>query len=307
MPQKHLFFQVCYFLITLAMLSTITACGSRVPPETGTSIKVLATTSIIGDVVSQVGGNFIDLSILMPVGTDPHDFQVKPQDIAIITDARVIFSSGGGLEAFLQPFLENAGASGKNIEVSSGITFRTSSDGGQATSDPHTWMDPNNVIIWTRNIATALSDIDPAHSSDYQTNAETYTRSLQDLDSWIRSEVSQIPLKNRLLVSDHAVLGYFADQYGFSQEGSITSSFSSEAAPSARELAALEDKIRQLGVRAIFVSEAVNQTMADQIAADTGIKTARIYHASLTASSGQAPSYLEFMRYNVKAIVEALK
>jgi ABC-type Zn uptake system ZnuABC Zn-binding protein ZnuA len=130
---------------------------------------------------------------------------------------------------------------------------------------------------------------------------------LKDLDSWIRSEVAQIPMQNRLLVADHAVLGYFAAQYGFTEEGSITSSFSSEAAPSAKELAALEDKIRRLGVRAVFVSEAVNQTMADQIAADTGIKSVRIYHASLTAANGPAPSYLEFMRYNVRAIVEALK
>ena len=119
--------------------------------------------------------------------------------------------------------------------------------------------------------------------------------------------MAQIPPQNRLLVVDHAVLGYFAAQYGFTQEGTITGSFSSEAAPSARELAALEDKIRQSGVKAVFVSEAVNQTLADQIAADTGIKSIWIYHAALTASTGPAASYLEFMRHNVNAIVEALK
>jgi ABC-type Zn uptake system ZnuABC Zn-binding protein ZnuA len=288
------------------MLVTITAC-SGAPAKTGNKIMVLATTSIIGDVVNQVGGDFIDLSILMPVGTDPHDFQLKPQDMALINEARIIFTNGGGLEAFLGPVLENAGASGKRVEVSTGISYRTLSEGGQTNIDPHTWMDPNNVILWTKNIATSLSDLDPAHSSNYLANAETYTRALKDLDSWIRSEVAQIPMQNRLLVADHAVLGYFAAQYGFTEEGSITSSFSSEAAPSAKELAALEDKIRRLGVRAVFVSEAVNQTMADQIAADTGIKSVRIYHASLTVANGPAPSYLEFMRYNVRAIVEALK
>jgi len=306
MSQRRSCLKVVNYLIILSMLITITAC-SGAPVRIGNKIMVLATTSIIGDVVNQVGGDFINLSILMPVGTDPHDFQLKPQDMAMINEAKVIFSNGGGLEAFMGPILENAGASGKKIEVSSGISYRTLTEGGQSNTDPHTWMDPNNVIIWTKNIATALSDLDPAHSSNYQANAETYTRLLRDLDSWIRSEVAQIPQQNRLLVADHAVFGYFAAQYGFSEEGSITSSFSSEAAPSARELAALEDKIRQMGVRAVFVSEAVNQAMADQIAADTGIKSVRIYHASLTAANGPAPSYLEFMHYNVRTIVKALK
>jgi ABC-type Zn uptake system ZnuABC Zn-binding protein ZnuA len=203
--------------------------------------------------------------------------------------------------------LDSTGATGKLVEVSSGIKLLQLPGSNQETGDPHTWMDPNNVIIWTQNIAAALSAADPAHSASYQTNAETYIASLRSLDTWIRTEVARIPPQNRLLVSDHAVLGYFAVQYGFTQEGTITDSFSSEAAPSARELAALEDKIRQTGVRALFVSEAVNQTMANQVAADTGIKAVWIYHASLTASAGPAASYLEFMRYNVTAIVNALK
>ena len=119
--------------------------------------------------------------------------------------------------------------------------------------------------------------------------------------------MSKIPQQNRLFISDHAVLGYFAARYGFTQVGTITGSFSSEAAPSARELAALEDKIRKSGVRAVFVSEAVNQSLANQVAADTGIKAVWIYHASLTAPGGPAASYLDFMRYNVTAIVEALR
>jgi ABC-type Zn uptake system ZnuABC Zn-binding protein ZnuA len=261
----------------------------------------------VGDVVSQVGGDTIDLTILMPVGTDPHDFQPRPQDAASLVAAQIIFSNGAGLETFLQPLLESTGATGKLIEVSAGVTLLQLPGSNQGSGDPHTWMDPKNVIIWTQNIAAALSAADPAHASIYQANAGTYAASLRDLDSWIQSEVAQIPPQKRLLVSDHAVLGYFAAQYGFTLVGTITGSFSSEAAPSARELAALEDKIRQMGVRAVFVSEAVNQTLANQVAADTGIKAVWIYHASLTASGGPAASYLEFMRYNVKAIVGALK
>ena len=300
-------FRKAILLLILLLVPAVSSCSGGTPAATGGKLRVLATTSIVGDVVSQVGGDTIALSILMPVGTDPHDFQPRPQDAAALTDTQIIFSNGAGLEAFLQPMLESTGATGKLVEVSAGITLLPLPGSNQTTGDPHTWMDPNNVIIWTQNIAAALSAADTAHSTGYQANAETYAASLRDLDAWIHSEVALIPSQNRLLVSDHAVLGYFAARYGFKQEGTITGSFSSEAAPSARELAALEDEIRQTGVRAVFVSEAVNQTLADQIAADTGIKAVWIYHATLTASGGPAPSYLEFMRYNVNAIVGALK
>jgi ABC-type Zn uptake system ZnuABC Zn-binding protein ZnuA len=300
-------FRKTILVLVLLLVPSVSSCGSGGPTATDGKLRVLATTNIVGDVISQVGGDTISLSILMPVGTDPHDFQPRPRDAASLTDAQIIFSNGAGLEGFLQPMLDSAGTTGKLVEVSAGITLLQLPGSNQATGDPHTWMDPNNVIIWTQNIAAALSAADPAHGAIYQANADAYASLLHDLDAWIRNEVEQIPPQNRLLVVDHAVLGYFAAQYGFTQVGTITGSFSSEAAPSAQELAALEDKIRQTGVRAVFVSEAVNQTLADQIAADTGIKSVWIYHATLTASSGPAASYLEFMRYNVKAIVEALK
>ena len=294
-------------LIIVLLTLTLFACGGRTPTAVGGKLKVLATTSIVGDVVSLVGGDLIDLSILMPVGTDPHEFQPRPQDAASLFDAHIIFSNGAGLEAFLQPLMDSTGTAGKLIEVSAGITLLPLQGNNQSTLDPHTWMDPNNVISWTENISAALSTADPIHAEEYRANAEAFAASLRDLDGWIRNELVQIPLQNRLLVVDHAVLGYFAAPYGFTQEGTITGSFSSEAAPSARELAALEDKIHQSGVRAVFVSEAVNQKLAEQVAADTGIKVVWLYHATLTAPGGPAASYLEFMRYNVKAIVEALK
>jgi ABC-type Zn uptake system ZnuABC Zn-binding protein ZnuA len=294
-------------LMTVTFITLLCACGYRTPVDNGSKLKILATTTIVGDIVSQVGGDRIVLSILMPAGTDPHDFQLRPQDASAFGEAQIIFSSGAGLEGFLQPMLESTNTTNKLVEVSKGIPLLPLPGNNGPTGDPHTWMDPNNVIIWTENIATSLSAVAPNHSVEFQANAKTYISSLHDLDAWIRSEVAQIPLQNRLLVSDHAVLGYFASQYGFNQEGTITGSFSSDAAPSAREVAALEDKIRQMGVKAIFVSEAINQPLADQIAKDTGIKAVWIFHASLTSTGGLAQSYLELMRYNATAIREALK
>ena len=295
-------------LAIILVLLMVTACNNTAAPVDG-KLQVLATTSIVADVVQQVGGDHIQVTTLMPVGTDPHEYSPRPQDTVALVDAQIIFANGAGLEEFLQPLIENANAASKLVEVSSGIELLHLVDDhtGQQGSDPHTWMSPSNVVIWVVNIEAALSAADPAHAADYQANAQAYTAALRELDSWIRSEVAQIPAENRLLISDHAVLGYLAVEYGFKQPGTITGSFSTEAAPSAQELAALEDEIRSSGVKAIFVTEASNQPMADQVAKDTGIQAVWLYHASLTDANGPAPTYLDFMHYNVSAIVAALK
>jgi len=292
------------FSLVVLLILAAGSCSSATPAATS-GLHVLATTSIVADVVAQVGGQYINLTTLLPVGTDPHEFSPRPQDAAALVDAEIIFTNGAGLESFLPSLLENAGASGKVVEVSAGIPLLSLP--GTTGSDPHTWMDPNNVLVWADNIAVALARADPAHASEYQTNASTYAAALRDLDAWVRTQVDQVPPSNRLLVSDHAVLGYFAARYGFTQAGNITGSFSSEAAPSAQELAALEDRIRADHVRAIFVTEAANQILADQVAADTGIQAIWLYHASLTDASGPAATFLDFTRYNVTAIVNALK
>jgi ABC-type Zn uptake system ZnuABC Zn-binding protein ZnuA len=176
-----------------------------------------------------------------------------------------------------------------------------------AVGDPHTWMNPNNVILWVQNIAAALAQADPANATAYQENAAAYTAELQALDEWICQQVAQISPERRKLVTDHASLGYFADEYGFEQVGLVIPSLSTSAAPSAQELAALQDAIRQENVRAILVGMTVNPTLAAQVAADTGVQLIFVYTGSLSAAGEEADNYLAFMRYNVTAIVNALK
>ena len=287
------------------LLFLLVACGGGNAGQNGMQFQVLATTTIVADIVRQVGGDFVGITILMPVGTDPHEYSPRPQDVASISEADLVFINGAGLEESLQPLLEAGGATDKLVDVSHGLALLSLP--GEEGKDPHTWMDPKNVLQWVKNITTALVALDPEHAPEYELNAISYAATLSDLDTWIRSEIELIPRENRLIVSDHAVLGYFIAEYGFVQLGTITGSFSTEAAPSARDLAVLEDEIRYWGVQAIFISETSSLTMADQVAGDTAIKVVWLYHASLTDPSGPAGSYLEFMRYNVSEIVEALK
>lgn len=299
-----------YALLLFALAAALVACGQAGPaPSRGGRLQVVATTTIVGDVVKQIGGDAIDLQVLLPPGVDPHAFEPTPQDVARLAGARVIFANGAGLEGFLESLLANAGGQAEIVHVSDGIALRRvqggHDEGGEA--DPHVWTDPNNVVVWTRNIEATLVRLDGANAARYQANAEAYRAKLQDLDAWVRAQVAQIPEANRRLVVDHEAFGYFADRYGFQQVGAVIPSFSTLAEPSAQELAALETAIRQQGVKAVFAGSTVNPKLARRVAADTGIQLVPLYTGSLTAPGGEAPSYLDYMRHNVAAIVKALK
>ncbi len=300
-------------VLFLLLLSACSSAGRQGSPPDG-RLQVVATTSIVGDVVGNIGGEVIELTVLVPPGGDPHTFEPRPQDIAAVSDAQVVFASGLGLEEALKGVLE-ANVKGTLVEVSDGLDViplqdKDKHEGAQpehGTGDPHTWMDPNNVIIWAGNIATALAEADPANRATYQANAESYMAELRELDAWIRQQVEQVPPKQRKLVSDHAVLGYFAAEYGFEQVGLVIPALSSSAAPSAQELAALVDAIRAQDVQAILVGTTVNPALSEQVADDTGAELVFIYTGSLSQPGGEASSYIQLMRYNVQTIVDTLK
>ena len=307
-----MFTKKIFSLILFASL-LLAACGVPAASSNTSSskLKVVASTTIVGDVVAQVGGDLIQLTVIFPPGADPHSFEPRPQDLAALSEAQVVILNGLDLEEALEPALE-ANVKGTIVHASEGIKVRafegTEHEGEEhAGGDPHTWTDPNNVIIWTQNIAAALGEADPANAKTYQANAEAYIAALTELDGWIRTQLAQIPAERRKIVTDHMAFGYFADEYGLEQVGALVGSFSANAAPSAQELAALEDKIREQSVPAVFVGTTVNPGLAEQLAQDAGVKLVYLYTGSLSEPGGEVDSYLAFMRYNVNAIVEALK
>lgn len=309
MFRKPSFIPVC--VLTLILVLGTISCQPQTTFAQTTGLKVVATTSLVGDVVSRVGGDRITLEVLLPLGTDPHSFTPTPRDASIISDATVVFATGVGLEEFLKPLIESVGGATKVVEVSQGIQFRSlveeDSHSKLPVDDPHTWMDPNNVLIWVDNIVRVLSEIDPANASYYNRNGQDYQTKLKELDTWIRSEVSLIPEQNRKLVTDHMVFGYFADRYGFLQVGAIIPGFSSLAEPSAQDIAQIEDEIHTFGVKAIFISVGVNANLAQRISDDTGTKLVFLYMHSLSDKGGVADNYIDFMHYDVASIVNALR
>jgi len=304
------------------LLFVLTACSN--PVSQSDKIKVVASTTMVGDVVRQVGGDLIDLTVLFPVGADPHTFEPRPQDAAAIADAQLVFLNGFELEHALEPVIESS-ATGQVVEVSDGIDplkFSVLVGHGEdeaqrevegvhphehSGTDPHTWMDPNLVIHWVSKIATTLSETDPQNAATYEANADAYTQQLVELDAWIRAEVDKIPPENRKLVTDHQNLAYFIQRYGFTLSGLIVDSLSTNASPSALELAALEDNIKSQNVKAIFIGSAVNPSIAEQVAHDTGVKVITVKTEYLGKDGSDTATYILYMKTLVKAIVNGLQ
>jgi ABC-type Zn uptake system ZnuABC Zn-binding protein ZnuA len=310
MPNR---FRTTFFLFTVLSMF-LSACGTGLSSGSGGSspLKVLAIESFLADIAQNVAGKRVKIETLMPLGIDPHAYQPTPQDVVRIAESRILIINGAHFEEWLDETLQNAGGNYAVVEASAGLDSRKPTTNEALdpdhAGDPHFWLDPTKAISYVENIRDGLTKADPAGAEIYTANAELYIAKLVELDNWIMAQVSQIPPEKRLLVTNHESFGYFADRYGFGIAGTVIPSTSSEASPSAQQMAALIDTIRQMGVRAIFLETGANSKLADQIAQETGAKVVtNLYTHSITAGGGEASSYIEMMKHNVRLIVEALK
>jgi ABC-type Zn uptake system ZnuABC Zn-binding protein ZnuA len=334
---------LCSLIVALALLG-LAACAvpgpqpaSLPPTEAGhAALKVLAVETFLADMAQNVAGDRLKVDALIPIGVDPHAFEPTPQDVARIAGSQVLIVNGAGFEGWLDNVLENAGGERTVIVASAGLAMRAPGneeaahehedeehqhDAATAPSaadehaghhhhegDPHFWLDPINAIKYIENIRDGLSQADPAGAATYARNADAYIAQLKELDAWIREQVKQIPAERRLLVTNHESFGYFADRYGFTIVGTVIPSASTGASPSAQQMAQLVEHIRAVGAPAIFLETGTNPQLARQLAQEAGVEVVtELFTHSVTGPDGPAPTYLEMMRYNVKAIADGLK
>ncbi len=299
-------------LLTVFLLGACAPAASTPVAEGAAPLKVLAVETFLAEIAQNVAGERVKVESLIPLGLDPHAFEPTPQDVLKVAGSQVLIVNGAGFETWLTKTLENAGGQRRVIEASSGLSSRSLQPGEQAdpdhVGDPHFWLDPTKVAKYVENIRDGLIAADPAGAETYTQNAAAYLVKLNDLDAWIQTQVAQIPVERRLLVTNHESFGYFADRYGFKLVGAIVPSVSTEASPSAQQLAQLVDQIKASGAPAVFLETGASPQLAEQISAETGVKAVTgLYTHSVTAPDGEAPTYLEMMKFNVKAIVAALK
>jgi ABC-type Zn uptake system ZnuABC Zn-binding protein ZnuA len=292
------------FLSILFLALLLSSCKGRAASIAGaTTPVVLTSTSILADVTRNIAGDRLQVESLLPTGSDPHSYQPTPQDAAKVSDSKLIIVNGAGYEQFLTSLLSNAGAKATIVEASTGVHPRAEA----GAVDPHMWMDPQDMIVYVENIREALIRLDPAGEAVYKSNAENYIAQLKALDSWVQEQVGQIPPEKRLLITNHEALGYFAERYGFTVAGTVLKSFSSDASPSAQQLAALIDQIRSSGAPAIFLDAADNDTFAKQIAEETDVKVVTDLHLESLTDGPPAATYIDMLKHDVTEIVNALK
>jgi len=264
-------------------------------------LNVVASFSILGDLVKNVGGDKVDVATLVGPNGDVHVYAPAPSDAKKNADARLLVVNGLGLEGWLPRLVQSAGSKATIVTASNGIApLQLGSD-----ADPHAWQSVPNVRIYVANIRDALIAADPADAAVFRTNADRYLRDLDALDAEVRATIAKIPPERRKVITTHNAFGYFAAAYGVSFVAPV--GVSTESEPSARDIATLIQHIRAAKIPAVFLENLSDDRLIRRIAAETGAKAGgTLYSDSLTDEKGPAPTYIALVRHNIKALTSAL-
>jgi len=302
---------------TMAVAAWAVAVAGPVKAE---PLPVVATFSILGDWVQQVGGDRVTVDVLVPAGADSHVFQPSPAHAHQLSQARVVFSNGLGFEGWIDRLITNAGFQGKHVVATADIQpIRASghhhhghrhghSHGGHhhGEHDPHAWQSVANAQVYVRNIATALCEVDPQGCDSFRQRADAYQQQLQALDAVIKALWASIPQAQRRVIVSHDAFAYYGQAYGVMFLAARGVSNDSE--PTARGIATLVRQIRDQQVRALFVENVSDPRLVERIARETGLTVSgKLYSDSLSAPGGDADSYLAMMRFNTQALTQALQ
>lgn len=304
---------------TLAALLAVGAAATGLPghAQTTAPVKAVASFSILGDLVRQVGGERVSVDVLVGPGADAHVFQPSPSHARQVGQAQVVFANGLGFEGWMQRLLETAGYKGKPVVVSQGIQpLRAEEDEhdhkaekpghGHGDIDPHAWQSVPNVISYVAHIARGLCAADAAGCDAYRKNAAAYTQQLKALDAEIKAAWGSIPAAQRKLITSHDAFGYYARAYGVKFLAPQGVSTDSEA--SAQGVAQLVRQIRKEKIKALFVESISDPRLIEQIGRETGVHPAgALFSDSLSGASGPAASYVAMMQANTRAMTGAIK
>jgi zinc/manganese transport system substrate-binding protein len=281
---------------------------AALPASAQTRPKVVATFSILGDLVAQVAGDRVDLAVLVGANTDAHTYQPRPTDARTLAAAQAMVSNGLGLEGWIDRLAEAAPFKGRLIVATTGVpTLEAPSLGYGHTPgpDPHCWQDVGRVRRYVANIAAGLIEADPANAAHYRERARSYDQRLAELDLWIKAEIAKVPAGQRKAITGHDSFRYFTEAYGVQFEA--PRGYNTNSEPSARDVAALIRLVREQKIKALFVENMTNPGLIEQIARESGaVVGPRLYSDALSAPGGAAPTYEAMMRHNVTALVAGM-
>jgi zinc/manganese transport system substrate-binding protein len=274
---------------------------ASLPVRAQERLNVVASFSILGDLVRNVGGDRVNVTTLVGPDGDAHVYAPTPADARKIADAKLVIVNGFGLEGWLPRLVQSAGGKASIVTATAGIAPLTLG----SDADPHAWQSVANAKTYVGNIRDALVAADPASGQVFRANADAYLAKLDTLDGEVRAAVVQIPQTRRKVISTHRAFGYFAAAYGVEFIAPIGVSTESEA--SARDIAGIITQVRAAKIPAVFLENVSDPRLIRRISAETGAKVGgTLYSDSLTAEKGDAPTYIDMVRHNIKALTSAL-
>ena len=300
-------------MLRRAFLLTPTLLAVALPASAQAPIKAVATFSILGDLLAEVAGDKVELSVVVGPDIDAHAYQPRPTDARALADAKVLVSNGLGFEGWIDRLAKAAPFKGKAIVATAGVaTLKAGADHGHSHGhshgqgpDPHCWQDVQRVRTYVANIAKGLAEADPANAAHYRERAQAFDRRLVDLDAWVKAEIARVPADKRRAITGHDSFRYFSSAYGVKFQSPRGYNTSSE--PSARDVATLIREVREQRIKALFVENMTNPGLIDQIARESGaVVGPRLYTDALSGPDGPAPTYEKMMRHNVTALVAGM-
>ncbi|MBI5130339.1 MAG: metal ABC transporter substrate-binding protein [Rhodopseudomonas palustris] len=305
-------------MIRIAVVVVSLLIGA-LPARAQDRIGVVASFSILGDFVRNVGGDRVAVATLVGPSGDAHVYTPSPRDAKQVADARLLVVNGLGLEGWLPRLVQSSGGKATIVTATKGIKTLDADDGdshdhgkaagkhdhGDEHTDPHAWQSVLNAKIYVANIRDALIAADPAGEAVYRANAEAYLGKLDALDREVRDQAAKIPAASRKVISSHDAFGYFADAYGIAFIA--PQGVSTESEVSARDVARIITQIRTSKIPAVFLENISDPRLIQRIAAETGAKIGgTLYSDSLTAENGDAPTYIDMVRHNIRTLTSAL-
>jgi zinc/manganese transport system substrate-binding protein len=282
-------------------LVCLVVATSAVPARAQDRVNVVTSFSILGDFVKNVGGERASVTTLVGPDGDVHVYTPAPADAKKIADAKLLVINGLGLEGWLPRLLQASGSKAPIIVATRNIApLKLGSD-----ADPHAWQSVANAKIYVTNIRDALGAADPADAETFRANTERYLAKLNALDREVREAIGKIPESRRKVISTHDAFGYFASAYGIEFVAPLGVSTESEA--SARDIAGIITQIKTAKIPAVFLENISDPRLIRQIAAETGARIGgTLYSDSLTGEKGDAPTYIDMVRHNIRALTGAL-
>lgn len=272
-------------------------------------LKVVATFSILGDFVRNVGGDRVSVTNLVAPGGDAHVYAPTPADAKTVSDAQLVVTNGLGFEGWMARLTKAAGGKAIAVVATKGIAPRKSQEAGHGhdhgNTDPHAWQSVANAKVYTANIRDALIAADPAGAEIYRANAAAYTAKLDTLEREVRDALAKLPADRRKIITTHDAFGYFSAAYGVAFVA--PRGVSTESEVTAKDVATIIRQIKSEKIPAVFLENVTDPRLMQRIAAETGAKLGgTLYSDALTDEKGEAPTYIDLIRHNIKALTSAL-